>query len=188
VSGWRGVALLACAAAWATYAAGFAMLGLWFSATCASTRRATLWTLGTLTLLGLGHWTSQFFEPKLTELRWPRTIAQFGLTPAAGLHWILLHGDDLAAEEPRSSPVFHRFSMGEYSLRALMMRSDRGRTWSSDGPTYRGEMRDVLAGTVPGLLFWPGLAAALWPLTLRRLQAPGPQTVREPPPLQSPRG
>jgi hypothetical protein len=49
-------------------------------------------------------------------------------------------------------------------------------------------MRDVLAGTVAGLLFWPGLAAALWPLTLRRLQAPVRQTVRELPPLQPQRG
>jgi hypothetical protein len=64
-----------------------------------------------LQYLGLGHWTPQFFEHKLTELSWPRTIAQFGLTPAAGLHWILLHGDDLAAEEPPFlagvSSVFH---------------------------------------------------------------------------------
>jgi ABC-type transport system involved in multi-copper enzyme maturation permease subunit len=164
ISGLRSIALLACAAAWVAYAAGFAMVGLWFSASCGSTRRAMLWTLGTLLLLGLGHWTPQFFEPRPTELRWPRTIAQFGLTPAAGLHWIALQGDDLNGEMHLSSRVFDRFLTGEYSLRALMTRS-------SDVPRYKRERREVMAGTIAGLLFWLGLAAALWPLTLRRFRA-----------------
>jgi ABC-type transport system involved in multi-copper enzyme maturation permease subunit len=162
--GLRGVALLACAAAWVVYAGCFAMLGLWFSVTCRSTRRATLGTFGALALLGMGHWLPWFFTRLPKEWEWRHTIAFVGLTPPAALNWIALHGDDLTAESPRDrdSRVFSRFSIGEYSLRALMTR---------DAPrTYREEMRDVLAGLVAGLVFWPGLTAALWLLTSRRFR------------------
>jgi ABC-type transport system involved in multi-copper enzyme maturation permease subunit len=168
VSGMRGIALIACAGAWIVYAGCFAMLGLWFSVTCRSTRRATLWTLGTLTLLGLGHWLPWFFVQQPEKLQWPHTITHFGLTPPAALHWLALHGDDLTAETPRSSRLFTRFSRGQYSLRALMIRSGSQDWWGEGSPTYRDEMRDVLAGTASGLVFWLGLTAALGLLTLRR--------------------
>jgi ABC-type transport system involved in multi-copper enzyme maturation permease subunit len=41
---------------WLLYAALVAGVGLWFSAVCRSTLRATLWTLGAVVLIGGGHW------------------------------------------------------------------------------------------------------------------------------------
>jgi hypothetical protein len=168
VGGWRGVTLLGCAVAWLVYAACFAMLGLWFSVTCRSTRRATLWTLGTLALLGLGHWAPQFFVRAPKEVRWPRTVAMFGLTPGAALHWMALNGDDLNGERTLNSYLFRRFSMGEYSLRQLMTRSEPWHLRSGRAPTSGDEVHNVLAGTVAGLLFWLGLTAGLWLLTVWR--------------------
>jgi hypothetical protein len=42
--------------AWAVYAGGIAMIGLWFSLTCRSSMRATVWTLATTLVLSAGHW------------------------------------------------------------------------------------------------------------------------------------
>jgi hypothetical protein len=168
IGGGRGVAMLGCAVAWVVYAGCFAMLGLWFSVTCRSTRRATLWTLGTLALLGLGHWAPQFFVGAPKELKWPRTIAVFGLTPPAALQWVTLNGDDLDGERRSSSRLFERFSTGEYSLRQFMTRPELSRTGLLFLPAYHDERRDVLAGTVAGLLFWLGLTAGLGLLTLWR--------------------
>jgi ABC-type transport system involved in multi-copper enzyme maturation permease subunit len=163
------VLLIACAVAWVVYAGCFAMLGLWFSATCRSTRRATLWTLGVLTLLGIGHWVPWFFVRQPDQLKLPHTVAFFGLTPPAALHWAALQGDDLAAERLYSSRLFERFSVGEYSLRNLVTRSKPWARWDELAPMYQDEVRDILAGTAAGLVFWLGLTAVLWPLTLRRL-------------------
>jgi ABC-type transport system involved in multi-copper enzyme maturation permease subunit len=166
IGGGRGVTLLGCAVAWTVYAGCFAMLGLWFSVACRSTRRATLWTLGTLALLGLGHRAPQFFSGAPKELRWPHTIAVFGLTPPAALQWVTLNGDDLGGERLSSSRLFERFSTGEYSLRRFMTRSDPWDLWLRGTPRYLDEVRDVIAGTVAGLLFWLGLTAGLWLLAV----------------------
>jgi ABC-type transport system involved in multi-copper enzyme maturation permease subunit len=175
VGGRRGVALLVYAVAWVVYAGCFAMIGLWFSVTCRSTRRATLWTLGALVVLGLGHWLPWLFVWQPAELKWPHTIARYGLTPPAALHWLALNGDDLTAERLGSSRLFERFSIGEYSLRALMTRCAPPPFWgryvwptSQIFPTYRDETHDIIAGTAAGLVFWLGLTAALGLLTLRR--------------------
>jgi hypothetical protein len=168
IGGGRGVALLGCAVAWVVYAGCFAMVGLWFSVTCRSTRRATLWTLGTLTLLGLGHWAPQFFVRAPKELTWPRTVAVYGLTPPAALQWVTLNGDDLGGERCRSSHLFERFSTGEYSLRRFVTRSDPWTLWLRNSLKYPDEVRDIIAGTVAGLLLWLGLTVGLWLLTLWR--------------------
>jgi ABC-type transport system involved in multi-copper enzyme maturation permease subunit len=42
--------------AWLVYAAFAAVVGLWFSAHCKSSLRATIWTILTLGLVSVGHW------------------------------------------------------------------------------------------------------------------------------------
>src|SRR5207244_638086 len=41
--------------AWVVYASVYAMIGLWFSMTCTTTARATIWTMAWGVILGGGH-------------------------------------------------------------------------------------------------------------------------------------
>jgi ABC-type transport system involved in multi-copper enzyme maturation permease subunit len=54
--GMNPLALPVLVAAWLAYAAVFAGIGVWFSMTCGTSFRATLWTLSTILLVSGGHW------------------------------------------------------------------------------------------------------------------------------------
>jgi ABC-type transport system involved in multi-copper enzyme maturation permease subunit len=174
VGGTRGLTLLAFAATWTIYAGCFAMLGLWFSVTRGSTRQATTWTLVAGVVLGLAHWLPWTVARPPEHLQMPHTVAFFGLTPPAALHWLALHGDDLGPQPHSSSRLFRRFTTEEFSLRRLMTRTP---AWLISP----NETDDVITGTTAGLLFWLGLTAALWLLTMRRFQGMWALRVIEPP-------
>jgi hypothetical protein len=142
------------------------MLGLWFSVTRGSTRRATLWTLTAAAVLGLAHWLPWLVVRPPKQLQLPHTIAFFGLTPPAALNWVALNGDDLGPDPHGTSRVFIKFTREEFSFRSAM-------TWTPSWhyvAVRRDEAPDVIWGTIVGLLFWAGLMAALWLLTLRKFQ------------------
>jgi ABC-type transport system involved in multi-copper enzyme maturation permease subunit len=54
--GLHPLALLPLLFTWFIHAAVVAGIGVWFSTVCRSTLRATLWTLGTVVALSVGHW------------------------------------------------------------------------------------------------------------------------------------
>jgi ABC-type transport system involved in multi-copper enzyme maturation permease subunit len=55
-AGMNPLALPPLVAAWVVYAAVFAGIGVWFSMTCSTSFRSTLWTLATILLVSGGHW------------------------------------------------------------------------------------------------------------------------------------
>jgi ABC-type transport system involved in multi-copper enzyme maturation permease subunit len=54
--GMNPFAVVPLVAAWLAYAAVFAGIGVWFSMTCSTSLRSTLWTLSTILLVSAGHW------------------------------------------------------------------------------------------------------------------------------------
>jgi ABC-type transport system involved in multi-copper enzyme maturation permease subunit len=86
--------------AWAVYAGFVAVVGLWFSMTCRTTLRATVWTLLTVTALGVGHWYlwAVFCMPlRLREdtFAWLVRFQMYGLTPPLSLAWLAFRGDSV---------------------------------------------------------------------------------------------
>jgi ABC-type transport system involved in multi-copper enzyme maturation permease subunit len=152
-SGASCLTLIAGLVAWLVYAGCGAMLGLLLSMTIGRTPWATLYTLAALCVLAFGHWLPSIFVRSPMQHQLPRTVASFGLTPPAALHWLALNGDDANG----SSARFYRFTSGEYSLRPLRTRASPS------------EPRNILTGIAAGLLFWSLLTVALWLLAVRRL-------------------
>jgi len=86
--------------AWGVYAGFLAVLGLWFSMTCRTTLRATVGTLLTAAVLGVGHWYLWlvFCLPlRLREDTFAAVVRfqMYGLTPPFALGWLAFRGDDL---------------------------------------------------------------------------------------------
>jgi ABC-type transport system involved in multi-copper enzyme maturation permease subunit len=86
--------------AWAVYAGFVAVVGLWFSMTCRTTLRATVWTLLTVAALGVGHWYlwAVFCMPlRIREgaLAWLVRFQMYGLTPPLSLAWLAFRADDV---------------------------------------------------------------------------------------------
>ncbi len=86
--------------AWAVYAGFVAVVGLWFSMTCQTTLRATVWTLLTVVGLGVGHWYlwAVFCMPlRLREdtFAWVVRFQMYGLTPPLALAWLAFRADDV---------------------------------------------------------------------------------------------
>jgi ABC-type transport system involved in multi-copper enzyme maturation permease subunit len=86
--------------AWLVYAGFLAVLGLWFSMTCATTLRATVWTLLAAAALGVGHWYLWLLlcmPLRLGEnvLSWLVRFQMFGLTPPVALGWLAFRGDTI---------------------------------------------------------------------------------------------
>jgi ABC-type transport system involved in multi-copper enzyme maturation permease subunit len=84
--------------AWAVYAGFLAVLGLWFSMTCRTTLRATVGTLLTAAVLGVGHWYLWLVFCMPLRLReetfaWLVRFQMYGLTPPLALAWLAFRGD-----------------------------------------------------------------------------------------------
>jgi len=121
--------------AWLVYAAFLAGLGMWFTAASRTTQRATLWMLGTVFVLGGGHWViwmccspflvigfvSSFFAEAIDDLA---RFQLFALTPPATLVCLAFQGDDLRHIDDTTTrliPVFIMLGVFLYSVGGLVL-------------------------------------------------------------------
>jgi ABC-type transport system involved in multi-copper enzyme maturation permease subunit len=140
-----GAVLVVCG--WLVLAGFVAILGLWFSTSCRSTMRATVWTI--LTLLGAfgGHWLIWMccgplliFSRQSPSAGFEDTLQHgvefqlFGLTPPVTLGLFAFRAEDFDHYSSHWNPVVH-FIMG-----------------------------------IIGLGFWAGFGGAIWSATSGRLQ------------------
>jgi ABC-type transport system involved in multi-copper enzyme maturation permease subunit len=167
MGGMHPVAVALHVAAWFTYAAFLANLGLWFSMVCRTTLRAIVWTLASALGLAFGHWLIWLLFIPLFILFIgpgpPRAFEwlakfQFGLTPPFALAGSFSFG--LFPEDNRSGPFLH-------------------------------EWIQMLGFGVIGLFFWAVAALVLWGVVSARFSeltnrsvfhrfrmVPGPQAGR----------
>jgi ABC-type transport system involved in multi-copper enzyme maturation permease subunit len=106
--------------AWGVYAGFLAVVGLWFSMSCRTTLRATVWTLVTAVVLGVGHWYlwMVFCLPlRLREETFAGVVRfqMYGLTPPMALYWLAFRGGDV-----QSGLVGTRGDPAEDALGALL--------------------------------------------------------------------
>jgi ABC-type transport system involved in multi-copper enzyme maturation permease subunit len=146
--------------AWAVYAGFVAVVGLWFSMTCRTTLRATVWTLLTVAALGVGHWYlwALFCMPlRLREgpLAWLLRFQMYGLTPPLSLAW-LAFGDNVESgvvgmdiEDPMGSFACLLGGFAVWSLAGYVL-------WRRAARRFR-----VLTGRAPISMPVAGLAAQL---------------------------
>jgi len=136
------LALPLVAAAWFIYAAFLTNLGLWFSANCKTSLRATIWTiLSTLMCFG-GHW-----------LCWLCCIPFFLAGPGPGKPF----------EEAAQFQMFGLtppFSMGMLAFQGYEFQE-----------IHQEEPYKFLAFALFGLVFWSGAALVLWTGTCARFRA-----------------
>jgi ABC-type transport system involved in multi-copper enzyme maturation permease subunit len=138
--------------AWGVYAGFLAVLGLWFSMTCQTTLRATVWTLLATAVLGVGHWYLWvlFCLPlRVREDTFALLVRfqMYGLTPPFSLAWLAFRADDV------------------YSGVVGLNGQDH------DDPLA------ALACFFGGLVLWAGAGVGLWLVAARRfrvLTARGP--------------
>jgi ABC-type transport system involved in multi-copper enzyme maturation permease subunit len=131
--------------AWGVYAGFVAVVGLWFSMTCRTTLRATVWTLLTLALLGVGHWYlwAVFCMPlRLREdaYAWLVRFQMYGLTPPLSLSWLAFRAENVES--------------GVFGLRGL------------DGDDPMGAFACLLGG----LALWSAAGYVLWRRAVRRFR------------------
>jgi hypothetical protein len=116
--------------AWIVFAVFLANLGLWFSVSCRTSLRSTIWTiLATLMCFG-GHWLAwlcciPFFLTGGGPGRAFEDIAQFqlfGLTPPFSIGMLAFHGEEfheMPREEPYKFLAFALFGLVIWSAAAL---------------------------------------------------------------------
>jgi ABC-type transport system involved in multi-copper enzyme maturation permease subunit len=144
--GYNALCLPLLVAAWFTYAAFLACLGLWFSMVSRTTMRANLWAMLTTFLAGLGHWlvwmccipVFTFAEDEIGQAffdftEWVAKV-QVGLTPPLALGYYL------------------PFRMEEFT----------------DPHQFRHAYELLLGGV--GIAFWAVAAVLLWVAISRRFR------------------
>jgi ABC-type transport system involved in multi-copper enzyme maturation permease subunit len=129
-TGLHVLALPLVAAAWVVYAAFLSNLGLWFSAVCKTSLRATIWTIMTTFLCFGGHWLCwlcciPFFIAGGGPGRAFEDVAQFqlfGLTPPFGLGWLAFQGQefrDFGSDHAMKFTAFALFGLVIWGAAAL---------------------------------------------------------------------
>jgi ABC-type transport system involved in multi-copper enzyme maturation permease subunit len=133
---------------WLVYAGFIAMVGMWFSLVSRTSLRATIWTLMSAVMMGVGHWfvmTMCFYVPVQSlgvdaelgqELRWIPEFEAFGLTPPLTLALFAFQGWEMNDNFFISGKDFLRW--GTHAL--------------------------------AGLAFWATATLALWVAALRRFR------------------
>src|SRR5207245_10764502 len=89
--------------AWLVYATVFAGVGLWFSMSCKTSMRATMWTIVSVIGLSVGHWVlmsmccylplSASTTMRGRDIEW-LTKLEAGQTPPFVLGYFALHGSE----------------------------------------------------------------------------------------------
>jgi ABC-type transport system involved in multi-copper enzyme maturation permease subunit len=99
--------------AWFVLAGFVAMVGLWYSTACKTTLRATVWTLGTVTFLGGGHWLLgamccywplAAMNVRERDFEYLLFFQMFGLTPPFTLGFLAIHGEEFEHWHSRENP------------------------------------------------------------------------------------
>lgn len=129
-TGLNVLALPLVAAAWIIYAVFVANLGLWFSASCKTSLRASIWTIMTTLVCFGGHWLC--WLPCMIFLitgggpgKIFEDVAQFqlfGLTPPVSLVWLAFQGaefHEISREEPYKFTAFALFGLVFWAAAAL---------------------------------------------------------------------
>jgi ABC-type transport system involved in multi-copper enzyme maturation permease subunit len=137
--------------AWIIYAIFLANLGLWFSTSCRTSLRASIWTIMTTLMCFGGHWLFwlcciPFFLTGGGPGRAFEDIAQFqlfGLTPPFSIGMLAFHGEEfreMPREEPYKFLAFALFGLMIWSAAALGLWAAtcaRFRTLSGRAPIRR---------------------------------------------------
>jgi ABC-type transport system involved in multi-copper enzyme maturation permease subunit len=130
-TGLNVLALPLVVAAWVVYAAFLSNLGLWFSAVCKTSLRATIWTIMSALIFFGGHWLCwlcciPFFIAGGGPGRGFENVFQFqsfGLTPPVGFAWLAFQGqefrDAFGREEPYKYTAFALFGLVIWGAAAL---------------------------------------------------------------------
>ncbi len=102
-TGLHPLALPLVTTAWLVYALFFASLGLWFSLTCRTTLRATIWTLVVVAVSGIGPWVLGLFWVFVVVLVGGRgrdlmstEMAPVCLSPPATLNYLSFYEGDFS--------------------------------------------------------------------------------------------
>jgi ABC-type transport system involved in multi-copper enzyme maturation permease subunit len=144
-TGLHFIALPLLVVAWFVYAAFLATIGLWYSTTCQTSLRATVWTLMTAITAYGGHWflwsccIPIFMAgggPNAQNLEWIPQFQAFALTPPAALGWLAFQGDEFKS--------------------------------NASGPNYP---MNFTFYALFGLVLWGGATVALWAATNTRFRA-----------------
>jgi len=130
-TGLHVLALPLVVAAWLVYAAFLCNLGLWFSAVCKTSLRATIWTIMSALMCFGGHWLCwlcciPFFIAGGGPGRGFEDVFQFqsfGLTPPISLAWLAFQGqefhENFGREEPYKFTAFALFGLMIWGAAAL---------------------------------------------------------------------
>jgi ABC-type Na+ efflux pump permease subunit len=118
--------------AWIVLAFFVANLGLWFSASCRTSLRASIWTILTTLMCFGGHWLAWlccipfFFMGGGPPGKIFENVAEFqsfGLTPPVTLVWLAFHGEEFREmgnrEEPLKFMAFSFFGLIFWSAASL---------------------------------------------------------------------
>jgi ABC-type transport system involved in multi-copper enzyme maturation permease subunit len=157
-------------ASWLVFAAFLSNLGLWFSAVCKTSLRATIWTIMTSLMCFGGHWLCwlcciPIFIVGSGPGRAFEDVAQFqafGLTPPVTLGWLAFQGEEFREMGNRNEPImfiaFSLFGLVIWSAAALGL-------WGGTCARFR-----AISGRMP-------FRRRLAPPTLKPASSPASSTV-----------
>src|ERR1051326_1298556 len=108
--------------AWLIYATFGAAIGLWFSAHCKTTLRATVWTILTLGLLSVGHWILMFcfcYLPVMLGNFNGREVEQIveleaGQTPPFVMGFLAFYPEDFRPQYVHADQSFRRMVLSTF--------------------------------------------------------------------------
>jgi ABC-type transport system involved in multi-copper enzyme maturation permease subunit len=147
------VAIMLCSSAWVVYASTLAGIGVWFSTSCPTSLRATLWTLGTTMAIAVGHWALWFCCLPLGSfsLIWSFAELEGALTPPVVLYWMSAASDEVTNNMQWDvQTVLACFGLFAWAIAALFLWTltrRRFRALTARLPYRRPEIRERLTST-----------------------------------------
>jgi ABC-type transport system involved in multi-copper enzyme maturation permease subunit len=114
--------------AWLVYASCFAGIGLWFSTTCKTSLRATLWTLFVCGLVSVGHWAVWMFFLPFSRWMYGNTGGiqvivgiQTCMTPPAVLYLMSQSTTEFGNAQREVMIIFANFGLLLWALAGLLI-------------------------------------------------------------------